>query len=112
MGLALDQAGLLRADVLIWNVVPYCVSTIGKNRNATKAQVREAISDTQAFIDSLPNLRVVVFCGRKAEQARKYLQLRLGVVSLSTYHPGAQSYNHHHEEIHATFREVSRLLAA
>jgi uracil-DNA glycosylase len=107
---ALDDAKLSRGDVLLWNVVPHCISTIGKNRNATKAQVREAIPDTQAFIDTLPNLRVVVFCGRKAQQAMKYLRLPLGGVALCTYHPGSQSYSHHREEIHETFRAASRLL--
>jgi uracil-DNA glycosylase len=69
MGHALDQAELKRGDVLLWNVVPYCISTPDRNGNATNAQVRAALPDTQLLIDRIPNLRAVVFCGRKAQFA-------------------------------------------
>jgi uracil-DNA glycosylase len=109
---AFESAGLLRNQTLLWNVVPYYISTVDKNGNATNAQVLAAVPDTQAFIDGLPRLRVVVFCGRKAQRAMEHLRLPLGVVSLCTFHPGSQSYYHHREEIHETFRAVSRLLLA
>jgi uracil-DNA glycosylase len=112
MGAALDQADLRRSDVVLWNVVPYCVSTADKNQQATAAQVRASAADTQAVIDRLPRLRVVVFCGRKAQLAIPYLRLKPGVEWRFTYHTGAQAYNHHREEIHDTFREVARLLNA
>jgi hypothetical protein len=42
IGEVLDAAGFARSDVLLWNVVPYCVSTETQNRNATAAHIREA----------------------------------------------------------------------
>ena len=51
MRVELDHAGFERSEVVIWNVVPWCVSTKKQNRNAKAAQIRAAIPDTQAFID-------------------------------------------------------------
>jgi hypothetical protein len=50
---------------VLWNVIPPCVSTIDKNQNATAAQIRAAAPDTQAFIDKLKTLRVVILRDRK-----------------------------------------------
>jgi uracil-DNA glycosylase len=105
MGDAWKQAGLKRCHVLLWNVVPHYVS-----KDTTDAQVREAIPDTQAFIDKLRNLKVVVFCGHKALMAKKHLRLPPSVVALSTCHTGAMAYNHYKRDIHDTFRTASRLL--
>jgi hypothetical protein len=71
------EAGLKRCRVLLWNVVPHCLEN-----DSTKKQVREAIQNTQAFIDKLPDLKVVVFCGEKAWSAKKYLTLSPSVVAL------------------------------
>jgi uracil-DNA glycosylase len=102
---AWKQAGLNRCHVLLWNVVPHYVEN-----DTTETQVREAVPDTQAFIDKLPDLKVVVFCGRKALMAKKHLRLPPSVVALSTCHTGAMAYNHYKRDIHDTFRTASRLL--
>ena len=91
MTTALAGAGFTRADTILWNVVPYCVSTLGQNRNASPAQVRAAAPYTQRFVDLLMNLEVVVFCGKRAQLAERYLSI--GVATLLTYHPGAMAYN-------------------
>jgi hypothetical protein len=78
--------------------------------DTTETQVREAVPDTQAFIDKLPDLKVVVFCGRKALMAKKHLRLPPSVVALSTCQTGAMAYNHYKRDIHDTFRTASRLL--
>lgn len=107
----LSEAGFKRSDVALWNVVPQSISTIHRNRNATFAHVRDAVPDTQAFIDLFPLLRVIVLCGRRAQRLTRYitreafvassevgkkpptLLINDSVVVLSTFHPGAQSYN-------------------
>jgi uracil-DNA glycosylase len=104
MGAAWKEAGLERCRVLLWNVVPHYVS-----KNTTETQVREAVPDTQALIDQLPDLKVVVFCGSKALMAKKHLRLPPSVVALSTCHTGAMAYNHYKRDIHDTFRTASRL---
>ena len=113
MRIALDWAGFARSDVLLWNVVPQCISTLEQNRNVSNAQIRDAAPDTQAFIDLLPALKVVILCGKRAQQAEKFLSLKPHVQLLKTYHSGAQSYNHQRlrDHVHATFAEARCLLS-
>ncbi len=75
----LAETGFLRSDVVLWNVVPYCDSTIDRNRNPTVAQIKEAIPYTQVFIDELKSLKVAVYCGLHAHKAQKYLRFPAGV---------------------------------
>ena len=109
-GKALDMAGFLRSEVVLWNVVPYCVSTVDQNKNVTRTQIRNAITDTQDFVNCLPKLAAVVFCGRSAQHARKFLHFSDEVKLFCTFHTGAQSYNRiqYRDHIHETFKEVRR----
>ena len=113
-GKALDHAGFSRIDYVRWNVVPYYISTKDKDGKASDRQVREAAPYTQAFIDSLPNLRVVVFCGRKAQKAIPHLKLPNGVVALCTFHRGGQAFNRPHlrKDILETYSRARRLASA
>tara|TARA_B100001105_G_C22124866_1_gene329122 strand:+ start:8 stop:568 length:561 start_codon:yes stop_codon:yes gene_type:complete len=109
----LARAGFARSEVVLWNVVPHCLSTEAKNKNATSGEIRASLPDTQRFIDALPGLRVVVFCGRKAQRARPRLRLPAGLHALDTFHPGAMAYNHQRcrQDIAEKFgkaRELSR----
>jgi hypothetical protein len=105
-GKVLDAIGFLRADVLLWNVVPYSISTADRNQNATISQVRLAAKDTQGFLNLLPELRAVTFCGRRAQVAERYLSIKAR--TFRTFHPGAMAYNRPilREHIHATFKAV------
>ena len=113
MARSLDQAGFLRQDVLLWNVVPHCNSDETRNQNVTLRQVREAIPHTQAFIGQLKKLKVIVFCGLKAQRAIRYLNIPENVEVLMTFHPGARAYNQPplRDHIHRTFRLASRLIS-
>jgi hypothetical protein len=108
----LTEAGFQRSDVLLWNVVPYYVSTRDQNRNGTPAQIRAAIPDTQAFVDELKSLKVVVYCGRNAQRARPHLKFPKGVHQLDTFHLANRSYSHddQRENIRATFKQAYDLI--
>lgn len=114
MGSVLDEAGFLRSDVVLWNVVPHYVSSPDKSRNVSAAQIREAVPDCQAFIDELlgGNLAVVVFCGRSAQRARSLLRLA-PAISLSTFHTGAMSFNRKRcrDDIQVTFEKAFELIS-
>jgi uracil-DNA glycosylase len=112
LGLVLDEAGLLRSDVVVWNVVPYCLSTAVKNRNASLAEIREALPALQAFIDQLPKLAVVVFCGRSAQRAVGRVRFPSHVRILKTFHTGTKSYRRSRcrADIHAKFKEAAWLV--
>jgi uracil-DNA glycosylase len=114
MGASLEQAGFARSDVVLWNVVPYYVSTTELNQNVSKAQIVEAIPYTQSFIDELRALRVVVFCGRSAQRAQSLLKFPTSVSQLLTFHPGAKAFNHARcrEHLQATFSEARLLISS
>lgn len=113
MGRALDQAGLRRSDVLLWNIVPYCVSTAEQNKNATMADVRRAARYTSQLFDLIPALKVIVFCGGVAKRGREYLTIPKRLIKLETYHSGAQAYNRPalREHVHEVFQRANNLVS-
>jgi uracil-DNA glycosylase len=110
---ALRAAGFNRSDVVLWNVVPYSVSTSHQNRNASARQITLALPETQAFLDRLSVVKAVVFCGRKAWLAKPGLQLPANTSAFLTSHPGAQAYNHerHRVDIDQTFKAAYDLIS-
>ena len=113
IGKALDAAGFRSSDILLWNVVPQCISTVDQNKRVSYTQIAEAVPHTQAFIDLLPSLKVVILCGGSAKKVEKSLHLQPHVRLLKTYHPGAQSYNREpqRDDIHAIFAEAKSLIS-
>jgi uracil-DNA glycosylase len=108
----LAGAGFERRDIVLWNVVPYCVSTVHQNRNATPSQVREAAPHTAQFLSLLHSLEVIVLCGKRAQLAVHYLPMIANVVTLMTYHPGAMAYNRVllREHMQDTFGKAARVI--
>lgn len=110
----LNESGLRREDVVLWNVVPYCVSTIERNRNATPRQIFEAWPYTKYFINILPRLECIVLCGRRAQTlSRRHLLVDSPSLRIfETYHSGAQSYNHQEKRGHMqkTYGMVAQFL--
>jgi uracil-DNA glycosylase len=111
MAKSLIDARFAREDVVLWNVLPWCISTEEKSRNPTTAELWEARSDTEEFIAALPKLRVIVFCGRKAQRARKFIRVPPTVGVIETFHTGAQAYNrpHQRDDITRRFQEAAAL---
>lgn len=63
------QAGLARRFTVTWNVVPWWNGTT----DVSGAEVREGAEQVRELIGLLPELRAVVFVGRKAARARRHL---------------------------------------
>lgn len=108
---SLEEAGLKRSEVMLWNVVPYCVSSATKNKNASTKDIEKSAPLTQEFVGLFPNLQVVVLCGGKAVQALKFLYFPCRV--FATYHTGGMAYNQKskRKNIQETFAEVRRLIS-
>ena len=107
---SLELAGLDRAEVMLWNVVPYCVSSSTQNKNASSDDIVNSAPLTQEFIELFPRLEVVVLCGDKALKALKFLNIPCRV--LATYHTGGMAYNQEalRQNIQETFAEVRWLI--
>jgi hypothetical protein len=99
--------------VLLWNVVPQCLSTATQNRNASAGEIRAAAPDLQAFIDRLSKLAVVVFCGRTAQRAKGLVSLPPRVQVLETFHLAARSYGQakYRNDIHEKLKQAARVIA-
>lgn len=66
----LAGAGIERADLVIWNVVPWLVHAPGaRNRAVTRGEIREGVALVAPLLDLLPALRAVVLAGRAAAHA-------------------------------------------
>ena len=66
----LAEAGIARADTLIWNAVPWLIHQAGaRNRAPRRAEVAAAGPYLAPLLDLLPRLAVAVLAGRFAGEA-------------------------------------------
>lgn len=65
-----QEAGLVRARTVTWNVVPWYVGSGERIRAVTEADIRASSPHLKELLGLLPALRAVVLVGRKAQRAR------------------------------------------
>ena len=107
------EAGIdRRRDVVNWNIVPWYVGDqhkIGKVRTSDLDEARPALVE---LVSLLPDLRVVVLCGRKAQEGWDRARLPLDLPLLRVPHPSGRWLNAHPEDrdrIVAALAEARRL---
>lgn len=85
----LAEAGLSRADTLIWNAVPWLIHAEGaRNRAPRRAEVAAAAPYLAPLLDLLPRLAVAVLAGRFAGEAAPSLAaLRPDLPVIRVPHP-------------------------
>ncbi|GJD94131.1 uracil-DNA glycosylase [Methylobacterium iners] len=85
----LGEAGIARADTLIWNAIPWVIHAEGAlNRAPRRAEIRAAEPYLAPLLALLPALRVAVLAGRVAGEARAGLaRLRPDLPVLAVPHP-------------------------
>ncbi|EYB67078.1 hypothetical protein DEIPH_ctg052orf0084 [Deinococcus phoenicis] len=85
----LHLSGLRRADVALWNAVPWQMSE-GGVVSPRPAQYAEAAPLTRQVLEQMPHLRVVVLVGRHAERAWPLVGSPLP--TLACPHPSPQNF--------------------
>ena len=95
------QAGLRRADRLIWNVVPWIIHADGRNRAPMRAEIRAGLSELPPLLALAP-FEVAVLAGRTAGQAAPLLPAHVKVITMP--HPSPT--------IVCTSPEIPRRIAA
>lgn len=90
------QAGVDRASLLLWNIVPWYVGDEERVRGVRPDEVEEGREHLRELMKLLPELRVVITLGRPAALgwstlAPAYPQ----VTTLTTWHPSGQALNAH-----------------
>lgn len=66
-----NEAGIDRRRTIIWNAVPWYIGSGTKIRPAKRDDVREADEWVKSLLDTLQQLRIVVFVGQKALHAQR-----------------------------------------
>ncbi len=66
------EAGLSRKNTITWNIIPWYIGTERKIKAANNKDITDGIPHLIRLLALLPNLRVVVLLGRKAERAESY----------------------------------------
>jgi len=87
-----QEAGIdRRADLVVWNVIPWYIGTDQAVRSRARTDIEEAREDLVALLRLLPNLRVVLLLGRAAQTAWDRLGIEMQVTRAP--HPSPQNLN-------------------
>lgn len=71
----MDEAGIARRDVVIWNTVPWVIHEPGtRNRPPRVGEIRDGLALLPGFLALLPRLRVAVLAGRVAAMAEPVIR--------------------------------------
>lgn len=108
----LRDHGIAREDTVLWNVVPWNISTEDKNKNPRTAETRKGIPYLMRLIRILPKLEAVVLCGSHAKKAAGKIRRETDLKVFETFHPAPLAYNRSHlrEHLHATLEDVAAFL--
>jgi len=83
----MTQANIPREDVCIWNVVPGWNGTT----KVSSDELKRGVDSLGGLFTLLPELRVVMLVGRKAERARQLLD-GSGLMLFASFHPSPKNY--------------------
>ena len=85
----IHNAGIARADTLIWNIVPWYVGENGHILPVNSTDIRQALPHLKELLILLPRLEMIVLVGRKAESAKPQIQQLTPLPIIHTYHMSA-----------------------
>ena len=111
----LDEAGISRGYVVLWNAVPWVIHASGaRNRAPSRREIAEGIAMLPGVLDRLPRLRVAVLAGRVAALAIPTLANHVPSATLITMPHPSPTYVCTSPEVPArirtALREAARLL--
>lgn len=70
----IHAAGIDRRRIAIWNTVPWYIGSGVKIRPASSADIASGVESLANLFRLMPELRLVVLVGAKAQRAKKYIQ--------------------------------------
>lgn len=79
----LDEAGIARSHMLLWNCVPWVVHEPGAiNRRLRRAEIAEGLDLLPGLLAILPRVQVVVLAGKVASEAGEVIAIQRPDVSI------------------------------
>lgn len=84
----LDEAGISRRDLVLWNIVPWYL-----RGTPSKDEIELGISLLLRLLDELPNLECIVLVGSAARKAHLALSMRTRARILTCHHTSLRGQN-------------------
>ena len=110
----LDEAGIERADALVWNAVPWVIHAPGaRTRAPRRTEIEAGVAELPGLLAHLPALRAVVLSGRAAARAADAVRASTDAPVLEMAHPSPVYVNTDPaiaERCRATLRAAARAL--
>ncbi len=89
------EAGIARADIVIWNIVPWYIGN--SDGTAIRAVMRQDIKEGSTYLKQLlsllPQLKCIVLVGGAARQAHMHLSSATTARIVCCHHPSARVLN-------------------
>ena len=93
------EAGIdRRRDIVAWNIVPWYLGDDRRIGQVRAADIEDARPALVELLELLPNLRVVVLFGRKAQAGWRRAHLPVDIPVLEAPHPSGRWLNGHPED--------------
>lgn len=111
MCLLLDNAGIRRDDIIIWNIVPWYLDHDegGQLRAPTPGEIAEAAVYLPDLFSLLGNLKAIVLVGRRAQESESRLPSVAGVTVFRANHPSPQNVNTRPGELRRIQKDFDRV---
>ena len=107
----IHNAGIARADTLIWNIVPWYVGSGTKIRPVSRTDIQQALPYLKDLLALLPRLELIVLVGRKAQLAEPQIRQLTSLPFCHTYHMSGQVFNRWPEKKKQTEEDFRRIAA-
>lgn len=109
----IHNAGIARADTLIWNIVPWYVGTGTHILPVNSADIRQALPYLKDLLALLLRLEMIVLVGKKTQHAEPQIRQLTPLSTMHTYHMSAQVFNRWPEKKKQTeeaFQDIAQFL--
>ena len=87
-----SECGIPRQETISWNIVPWYVGGEGRIRPVNKKEIKAGIQALKSLQPLLPNIRVVVLMGRKAQSAKSEVENIFQTKVLTCPHPSPRVF--------------------
>ena len=94
----LNELEILRADTVLWNIVPWYIGSGDKIRPANRNDIEEGYKCLDELIRILKYIKVIVLVGLKAQKIEKHIINRYDNIKIiKTFHPSPLYINNKKE---------------
>jgi len=108
----LNECGVPRRETISWNIVPWYVGSNGHIRPVNQKEITNGIEYLRSLQPLLPNIRVIVLVGGKAQKAWFAIEELFHIPILACPHPSQRVLNvwpEKRDEIKSVFHQAVQI---